>query len=106
LLSGWPRDPSQDAGKPRLDGRRHGVEVRFQAVVAGYLNDSAMLSGGWHPERVSFSLHDQDRDVHVIELVQATCSAGTAGRSKWECKAKDRHGTSRLRGSARDSRTQ
>jgi hypothetical protein len=65
------RGLSHDTRKPGPDGGRHSLQVRFQAVVTRHLHDSAMLGGGRHPEWVSVTLHDEHRDGHRIELVQA-----------------------------------
>jgi len=81
------RGLSQDTRKPGPDGVCHGLEVRFQAMVTRHLHDGAMLGHGWHPEWVSLPLHDEHRDGHRIELVQAARRASAAGRSQWEREA-------------------
>jgi hypothetical protein len=101
-----PRGLGQDTRKPGPDGGSHRLEVRFQAVVTRDLHDGAMLGGGWHPEWVSLPLHDEHRDGHRIELVQAACCVGTAGRSQWEREAKHGEGTGHFGGAAGDPRSQ
>jgi hypothetical protein len=76
-------------------------------MVALHLHYCATLGRGWHPEWVSFSLHDQRRDRHLLELVQAACGgAGTTRRLQWKREAKHRDGAGRFRGAACDSRSQ
>ena len=59
------------AGQPRAHGGGDRSEVGPQAVVASYLNHSAPGAGWGHPEAVSLALHDQSRDLHLLELGQA-----------------------------------
>ena len=99
--------PFKDARKPGPYCRCHGVEIGLQAMVARHLNYCATLGGGWHPEWVSFPLHDQRRDRHLVEFVQAACGgAGAARRVQWKREAKHRDGAGRFRGAACDSRSQ
>jgi len=99
--------PFKDARKPGPYCRCHGVEIGLQAMVARHLNYCATLGGGWHPEWVSFPLHDQRRDRHLVEFVQAACGgAGAARRVQWKREAKHRDGAGRFRGAACDPRSQ
>jgi hypothetical protein len=75
-------------------------------VVTRHLHDGAMLCGGWHPEWVSLPLHDERRDGHCVELVEAACRAGAAGRSQWKREAKHGEGTGHFGSAASDSRSQ
>ena len=100
------RGLSQDTRKPGPDGVCHGLEVRFQAMVTRHLHDGAMLGHGWHPEWVSLPLHDEHRDGHRIELVQAARRASAAGRSQWEREAKHGEGTSHIGSAAGDPSSQ
>jgi hypothetical protein len=76
-------------------------------VVARHLHHGATLGGGWHPKWVSLPLHDQRRDRHLVEFVQAACGrAGAARRVQWKREAKHRDGAGRFRGAACDSRSQ
>ena len=95
-----------DTPKPGPDSGCHGLEVRFQAVVTRHLHDGALLGARWHPEWVSLPLHDEHRDGHRIELVQAARRASAAGRSQWEREAKHGEGTSHIGGTASDPRSQ
>jgi hypothetical protein len=65
-----------------------------------------MLGGGWHPEWVSLTLHDEHRDGHRVELVQAGCRVRASGRVQWECEAKNPESTRIFGGAAGDPRSQ
>ncbi len=54
-------------------------------------------------EWVSLPLHDQHRDIHVVEFVQTASRVRAPGRVQWEREAKHRDGTGRLRCAAGDA---
>jgi 5'-3' exonuclease len=78
-------------------------------VVARNLHDRATRAGRRHAERVPVTLHDEHRQLDVVELVQATLGGrgpGAARRLQRERKAEHRHGTGFLRGPAGHARAQ
>ena len=56
------------AGQPRSNRGSHRFDVGSQAVVARHLHDRAKGALRRHAERVSRTLHDQRRHLHLIEL--------------------------------------
>ena len=65
--------PQPGHPEARTNGGCDSLQVRFQAVVTRHLHDGATLGGGWHPEWVSLTLHDEHGDSHRVELVHAAC---------------------------------
>jgi hypothetical protein len=72
-------------------------------VVPRHLDNRAVRSGWWHPERVFLALDDQHRHPYLVELgepARGGWARGPAGRLERERQAEHRDGTRGLRGTA------
>jgi hypothetical protein len=72
-------------------------------VIAADARDDASLPLGRHPEGIALALHDEHRELHVVELGQSRL-LGATGRVDREGKAEDGDSAGLLRRPARDAR--
>jgi hypothetical protein len=85
------------------------MHVGAQAVVTRHLHHRSTSGARGNPERIPRTLHDQGRDLHGVQLVQAArCRRRSrpARRLERERQAEHRDGASRFRGAARNPRAE